>query len=661
MKSIGRSGFKQLSGLKYFLLLAIAQLFTPSASATSAVEQFSLQRGQYQATLNAISKGHKNDSESFSSYPLHNYLLKAQLQKKLRTLPYDEVDNFLASERETVAARQLLYSWLRVLAKKKQWQQFLSYYDSQLNSNTLRCWQLEALHQTGHSEQALNKTEDLWLVGKSQPKACDTPFKRWQQAGRINDSLLWQRANLAIDEKNYTLARFLISQGSAELEQYGNKLLKVNRKPSQLARQENFNPKHPYDKVIAARGLKRLANKDIKLASKLWIDYRHRYAFSQTQFDDIRQAIARQLIASNSPQAMAWLIANDPNAEDSYLLEWRIRLALKQQHWHSTQRWIKQLPQQEQQSSRWRYWLARATEQTASTEIQAMAMYRELATERTYYGFLAADILGDRYGLNHSPLSVTANADQITQIAAIQRAHEFYQLGELTPARREWYNAISVMDPAQLNAASNLAHQWGWHQQAIQTTIKAQQWDDLAIRFPMAYQPNMLASAKVATISPDWLYAIARQESAFASDARSPVGARGLMQLMPSTAKKVAQSMGVPYRSADLYKPKTNISLGSEYLRQLLEDFNGNHILATAAYNAGPHRVKKWLARQQGSVEYDIWIETLPYYETRDYVQNILAFKVIYGLQMGMETSLISKDEFFIGRLDKQPDLANIH
>jgi soluble lytic murein transglycosylase len=658
MKSIRRSAFKRISAVKYFLLLAIAQLFSLSASANSAPEQFSQQREQYQATLYAISKGRKNDSESFSSYPLHNYLLKAQLQKKLRTLPYDEVDSFLASEGKTVAARQLLHSWLLMLAKKKQWQQFLGYYDSQLHSNTLRCWQLEALHQTGHSEQALNKTEELWLVGKSQPKACNTPFKRWQQAGRINDALLWQRANLAINAKNYPLARFLLKQGSSELEQYGHKLLKVNRKPSQLAKQENFNPQHPYDRTIVVRGLKRLASKDVNLASKLWVDYRHHYAFNQTQFDDIRQAIARQLIASNSPHAMAWLIANDPNSEDSYLLEWRIRLALKQQHWHSAQRWIKQLPQQEQQSSRWRYWLARATEQTASTESLAMAQYRELATERTYYGFLAADILGDRYGLNHSPLTVTASADQITDIAAIQRAHEFYQLGELTPARREWYDAISVMEPAQLNAASNLAHQWGWHQQAIQTTIKAQQWNDLAIRFPLAYQPNMLASAKNATIGPDWLYAIARQESAFASDARSPVGARGLMQLMPSTARKVAQSMGVPYRSADLYQPKTNIALGSEYLRQLLEDFDGNHILATAAYNAGPHRVKRWLGMQQGSVEYDIWIETLPYHETRDYVQNILAFKVIYGLQMGMEASLISKDEFFIGRLDKQPDLA---
>jgi soluble lytic murein transglycosylase len=130
------------------------------------------------------------------------------------------------------------------------------------------------------------------------------------------------------------------------------------------------------------------------------------------------------------------------------------------------------------------------------------------------------------------------------------------------------------------------------------------------------------------------------------------------MQLMPSTAKKVAHSMGVPYRSADLYQPETNISLGSEYLRQLLKEFDGNHILATAAYNAGPNRIKKWLARQQGSVEYDIWIETLPYHETRDYVQNILAFKVIYGLQMGLEASLISKDEFFIGRLDQDDALA---
>lgn len=658
MKSIARSGFIRILVGKYFLPLAVAQLFILPASASMDSEQLSQQRQHYQSTLQAIYSGRKTTSDQFASYPLHNYLVKAELQRKLRALPYAEVDAFLSDHQGTIAARQLRYSWLRVLAEKKQWRQFLGYYDPDLNSTTLRCWQLEALHQTGHSQQALNITEALWLVGTSQPRACDASFKRWQQAGRINDQLLWQRSELAIDAKNTSLARFLVKQGSPELLHYGSKLLSIHRKPSKLAQQQNFHPDQPYDLAIVARGLKRLPSKDVDLAARLWIDYRNRYSFSQQQYDDIRQAIARQLIASNDPGAMAWLIANDPNSEDSYLLEWRIRLAIKQQQWHSTQRWIKQLPLEQQQTSRWRYWLARSTEQTAATEQQAMALYRELATERTYYGFLAADILGNRYGLNHSPLSIVETNGSITDIAAIQRAHEFYQLGELTAARREWYAAINAMNAAELNAASNLAHQWGWHQQAIQTTIRAQQWNDLAIRFPMAYQPNMLDSAKTATIGPDWLYAIARQESAFASDARSQVGARGLMQLMPSTARKVAQSMGVPYHNADLYRPETNIALGSEYLRQLLEDFDGNHILATAAYNAGPHRVKKWLAKQQGSVEYDIWIETLPYHETRNYVQNILAFKVIYGLQMGMETSLISKDEFFIGRVVERNALA---
>ena len=309
MKSNRRSTLKRISAVKYLLLLAISPLLSHPAIAVSNIEQLDQQREQYLSTLHAIKKGRKNSSESLASYPLHNYLLKAKLQRKLHRLPYEEVDSFLAVEGQTIAARQLLSSWLRVLAKKQQWQQFLSYYDSQLNSTTLRCWQLEALHQTGHSEQALNKTEVLWLVGKSQPKACDAPFKRWQKAGRVSDTLLWQRANLAINAKNYQLARFLLEQGSSELANYGKKLLKVNRKPSQLTRQANFNPEQAYDRDIVVRGLKKLANQDIELATKLWVDYRQRFAFSQPQLNDIRQAMARQLIASNAPQA-SW--SNNP-------------------------------------------------------------------------------------------------------------------------------------------------------------------------------------------------------------------------------------------------------------------------------------------------------------------------------------------------------------
>ncbi len=650
MKSNRCPRIKWLPTGSYLLLWLALQWIPGQALANIDPDSLEQQRDRYQKTLYDIQRGRKTTSDSLSSYPLHSYLIKAGLQRKLQTLPYEEVDRYLEQYQQSVAGRQLLASWLYVLAQQQQWQQFLNYYDPTLISSKLRCWQLEALHRAGYPQLALNKSEVLWLVGKSQPKICDRPFKRWQQAGRVTDHLLWQRLNLALDEKNYLLARFLSRQGSADLQHYSQKLLNINRHPKRLAEQRIFSTEQAYDRDIIVRGMKKLASRDSAMAAQLWLSYRKHFSFSPAQRNEIRQAIARQIIAANDPRALPWLIANDPNAEDSYLLEWRIRLALKQQQWQSAQRWIKQLPPAIGQTPRWRYWLARAGEQSSGTEQEAINLYRKLATERHYYGFLAADILGDRYGLNHLPINMPAITLSITERAAIQRAYEFYQLGELTPARREWYAAINTMSNDELIAASNLAHQWGWHQQAIHTTIKAGHWNDLDIRFPMAYQPNMLNSAKSATISPEWLYAIARQESAFASDARSKVGARGILQLMPSTARKVARSMGVPYRSKDLYQAKTNIALGSEYLRQLLEDFDGNHILATAAYNAGPQRVKKWLDKQQGSIEYDIWIETLPYHETRNYVQNVMAFRVIYGHQMGLETSLISKDELFIGR-----------
>ena len=231
---------------------------------------------------------------------------------------------------------------------------------------------------------------------------------------------------------------------------------------------------------------------------------------------------------------------------------------------------------------------------------------------------------------------------------SIQRAFEFFKLGESINARREWFAAINRFDQHQLASATVLADRWGWHQQAIHTTIKAQQWNDLSIRFPLAYRSHMANAAQSTTIKLEWLYAVARQESAFADDAYSSVGARGLLQLRPSTAKIIARKIGVSYKTQDLYHADKNIALGSVYLKQLLEDFEGNRILATAAYNAGPHRVKKWLTRQGKALPHDIWIETLPFYETRSYVQNVLAFSVIYGYRLGIDAPLIGDRESLI-------------
>ncbi|WP_101757134.1 transglycosylase SLT domain-containing protein [Oceanicoccus sp. KOV_DT_Chl] len=608
----------------------------------------------YRQTLLAIKKGHRTRTqeglEQLAEHPLYPYLEKAQLEKKLRSLPTAEVTDFLSRHGDSVAGKQLRKRWLLTLAQKKQWQALLADYDANVANNELRCWRLEALYQSGLEQAALAQTESLWLSGDSLPDACNPSFKRWQQAGFETDALVWQRINLAVNARNLLLARYLSNHASAELKPYSRRLLSVHRDPRRLKVFDDFSDQSLYTADIVSHGLKRLATRDYQLATKLWIDYRGMIQFSSHQHSDIRDKIARQIIASGSDDALPWLIVHDPNAEDNYLTEWRIRLALRQQQWSQAEHWIALLPTEYKIKPSWRYWLARSWQLQNKHLTEARGMLIQLAAERNYYGFLAAESINQKYGFNNNSLVTNFDRAIVAGKADIIRAQQFYQMGELIPARREWYAAISGLNQSQLLAATQIAHQWGWHQQAINTTIKAGHWDDLAIRFPLAYRSNMLDSAKLTTIRPEWLYAIARQESAFASDAYSSVGARGLLQLRPSTAKNVARKIGIPFKKQDLFIAENNITLGSNYLKELLEVFSGNHILATAAYNAGPHRVKKWLNNQSSALPYDIWIETLPFHETRNYVQNVLAFSIIYGHRLGITTSLTGDTPLLIGR-----------
>ena len=190
---------------------------------------------------------------------------------------------------------------------------------------------------------------------------------------------------------------------------------------------------------------------------------------------------------------------------------------------------------------------------------------------------------------------------------------------------------------SRLLKAAKLADEWGWHDRAIATLARARYWDDLELRFPLAHQQVVLTQAKRQKVNPAWAFAIIRQESAFTTDARSHAGAMGLMQLMPRTARTVARSMKMqPPRRYDLLKIDTNIRLGVRYLKKVQDRNQGHPVLATAAYNAGQSRVTQWLP-EQGSVAADVWIETVPFQETRDYLKRVMTYTVIYEQRLGRD------------------------
>ena len=609
-------------------------LSAPETAASPTVEQ---QRKLYQQSLTLIKRNRTpRDSAitQLADYPLLPYLKKAELQRHLRELPTADVDAFLNEYDGTVAARQLRQSWLNTLASRQKWQEYLRFYREDEAGKTARCRHLEALHLTGETERALDLTSTLWLSGSSLPDACDRAFQRWENAGLKSDELVWRRLELALNSGNSTLAHFISRGAPASIKTYTRRMMRLHRHPRQLAEWLKSNPEdNRFNRAIVTHALVRLARRDYALADRLRKTVTNQMQLSHHQFASVKQAVGRQVIASND-NPLQWLLVNDPDADDAYLLEWRIRLALKELHWSSAQSWISLLPEESQHSPRWRYWLARTVEQTAGAE-QAEPLFRGLANERNYYGFMAARAIDSAFDLNHESIAELDDS-VLGDIPAIQRAAEFYALGEMNLARSEWNAATATLDQTRLLAATALAHRWGWHNQAIRTTIQANHWNDIDIRFPMAYSDTVLASAQTTHIGPDWIFAIARQESAFASDATSPVGARGLMQLMPGTASGLAKSLGIQISTQDLYQPEKNIALGSNYLKQLLDTF-GNPVLATAAYNAGPNNVQRWLKQQPLSIGTDIWIETLPYYETRDYVQNVIAFSVIYSQRLGIQ------------------------
>jgi soluble lytic murein transglycosylase len=267
--------------------------------------------------------------------------------------------------------------------------------------------------------------------------------------------------------------------------------------------------------------------------------------------------------------------------------------------------------------------------------------------DRGFYSFLAADIVGRDYVLRDQP--VTPPQELVVAIAGrpeARRAKELLAMKQLNYARREWRYMTQNFDDMAHLAAAKLAQQWGWHRKTIQAMAAARSWDDLQLRFPLAYDNHINQAADKHSLTQPLLFSIARQESAFAADAKSPAGALGLMQLMPGTARYTARKAGVRYRSYDLLKPEKNIALGSFYINSLLDQFDNNRILAAAAYNAGPHRVKAWLS-EEGSqgLPYDVWIEVIPFKETRGYVQNILAYSVIYGYRLGNTPAFVSSDE----------------
>jgi soluble lytic murein transglycosylase len=353
-----------------------------------------------------------------------------------------------------------------------------------------------------------------------------------------------------------------------------------------------------------------------------------------TDWDALQRRLALFVASRGHPDADRRLQELPARLVDESVEEWRVRVALQTRDWDGVLDRLQLMSTETAGRPQWRYWRARALESTGRRD-DAVALYGDLSELRDYHGFLAADRLDRPYRIVHRPTVVPdARIRALAKEAGILRARELYRLQRLAEARVEWEQALAGADPDRLRSAARLADGWGWHDRAIVALGRTGDWDDLELRFPLPYRHALVDQARARGIDPAWVYAVARQESLFQTDARSGAGALGLMQILPDTGRNIAGELGVRWSgSYALLQPATNLRFGTHYLRRSLERLQNHPLLATAAYNAGPYRVLDWLPAGD-PVPADIWAETIPFHETRGYVKRVMEYAVVYGWRL---------------------------
>ena len=578
--------------------------------------------------------------ESLTDYPLKSYIEYEALLAR----PYssdEAVQAFIENHPNFPISAQLRRAFADYRRDQDRSESFLSFHQPEDADVENQCFRASALWALERTQAAMAATRALWLHGRSQPKRCDKAFSRWRRAGGLTQALAWQRYELSVLAGEDRLAAYLERTLSEDQRTLARQLTRLRQRPTRTDRYETVDFNDPEQRALADSALKMLIKKRPAEALHLIADLKDSGRLAPAQALEYDYAAALRLIREDNLTVNDALIPaalrTNPDLIEASLIQ-----LIKAGRFNALSTPLSQLPASAQGTLRWQYWQARA--ELSSPDIggreSARVSFERLASERDYYGHLAALWLGIPGSL--ADQSTTIAPEKLLDLAAAptaQRIYELRALGETLEARREWFQLIKPFSNTELRIAAALASQWHWHDMAIATLAQAQAWDEVLERFPRPYAERFTEAARTQGVPVTLAMAVARRESGFWTEARSPVGAQGLMQLMPRTAQSVAKSIDLDSpTNLVLTQADTNIKLGTAYLGQLLQRFNDNRVLALAAYNAGPSRAKKWYTNPQ---PIDAFIEGIPFAETRAYVKAVLLYAAIYAQLNGLPEPLL--------------------
>ncbi len=558
-------------------------------------------------------------------YPLYPYLHYQWLREHLDR--NKDIEDFVLSYRTTRYAGLLKDKWLRQLAKDKNWKELLKHYRSS-SSAELQCHYHWAQYNSGQKKAALTAAKKLWVVGHSQPSACDPLFNRLLKSKLFTREMLWQRFQAALDNGKVQLASYVKNRMTADDALVADLWLKIHRQPELVTKDAKWHHGHAQAGLIFAHAVDRIARNNSATAADIWDEHKRDFVIPQYQAEQIERRLALGLAFRMDERAYDRL--QGLAKPDKAVREWQIRTALREQDWRHVEQSLDKLSAEEKGEIHWQYWLARSYEQNGKREL-ATTLFTQLADDRSFYGFMSAAKLDRKIRINHQPVEITDE-----EIGKLESRDDFLMVSELRAigrneeAKRQWWYAVSKLETNEILVAAKLAERWQWNQEAIFTIARAEYWDDMSLRFPIKYTDQVKLNAQRQELDPAIVFGLIRRESAFKEDARSPVGARGLMQIMPKTGRQIARELKEKWNNEkSLFNPEINVKYGTFYYKKLLQEFDGHYALAAAAYNAGPHRVRRWLPKQQ-AIAADIWIETIPFKETRAYVSAVLTYALIY-------------------------------
>lgn len=601
------------------------------------------ERTLYKNAISALQAGRLSQFDGIllqlDDYPLVPYLYYRRLIRDASRASVEQAIAYRNSFNEYTFGERYMNVWLAGQAAKGNWANYVTYY--QPTSDIIaQCRYALGLIRTRQKTKAYSLLADLWNIGESQHKSCDPAFNVWIRDGGATPELAWQRMRKALDERSYSLSRYVTRFMTEDMKPSAQAMYDVRRNP-RLARSVSRFRNDEWGNDAWMYGLIRLARSDAREAHSLWLKHQANRNISQDQrhvfLNDLYQWLGLDWqtglthIPDLSPTSLARVI----------------HAAIAIGKWQEADQWLNELPEEELAKYEWRYWRAR-TNQLLEREGWQSDM-QALAQERTYYGFLAAQTIDSEPQLNEQKYIADAELEaRLAKNPHAQMVFEFHAVGESQNGRREWRKLESLLSDAERMTMIHWFNERGLDNEAIWAANRGEMLNFLEVRFPTPFLSYFKRGAFVADVPLSFLLALSRQESAFDHRAISRAGARGLMQMMLPTAQATARNNRLTRPSASsLLDPRRNVELGSYHIAELSADYQNNRALIAAAYNAGKGRVEQWLREFQGN-DTVTFIEVIPFRETREYVKGVLAFSVVYGLRNDISTHLFEAHEFVL-------------